>query len=69
MTGQERGPGTLRSREQVEDIMRRVGMADRIPEAREILPEEVDLDRDAGLLLKLGLSIDRIVNDMGGGPW
>lgn len=44
-------------------------MADRIPEAREILPEVVDIDRDAGLLLQLGLSIDRLVNDMGGGPW
>jgi len=49
--------------------MRRVGMSDRIPEARRVLPEVVDLDRDSDLLLRLGLTIDRIVNEMGGGPW
>ena len=44
-------------------------MSDRIPEARRVLPEVVDLDRDADLLLRFGLSLDRIVDDMGGGPW
>lgn len=67
MTGSDRD--ALRSREQIERIMRRVGLADRIPAARKTLPDVVDLDRDANLLQQLGLSIDRIVNDLGGGPW
>ena len=49
--------------------MRRVGLADRIGEARDLLPEVVDLDRDRPLLIQLGLSIDRIANDLGAGPW
>ena len=69
MTGHERGAGSVRSRAQIEAVMRRVGLADRIPEARRVLPEVVDLDKDSDLLLRLGLTLDRIVNDMGGGPW
>ncbi len=69
MTGHERGAGPLRSRDQIEDVMRRIGMSDRIPEARRVLPEVVDLDKDSDLLLRLGLSLDRIVDEMGGGPW
>ncbi len=67
MTGSD--GDTLRSRDQIERIMRRVGLADRIPAARKALPDVVDLDRDANLLQQFGLSIDRIVNDLGGGPW
>lgn len=69
MAGHERGVGPLRSREQIEDVMKRIGMSDRIPEARQVLPEVVDLDRDSDLLLRFGLSLDRIVDEMGGGPW
>ena len=69
MTEHKRGAGSVRSRAQIEAIMRRVGLADRIPEARRVLPETVDIDKDSDLLLRLGLTLDRIVNDMGGGPW
>ena len=69
MAGQEQGAGPLRTREQIETVMRRIGMADRIPEARKVLPEIVDLNRDTDLLLRFGLSLDRIVNQLGGGPW
>jgi hypothetical protein len=62
-------PRGQRTREQIEQVMRRVGMADRIPEARRTLPDVVDLDRDATLLLRLGLSIDRGANQLGTGPW
>ncbi len=58
-----------RSRAQIERVMRRVGLGDRITEARRTLPEVVDLDRDAGLLLTLGLSIDRVADELGAGPW
>ena len=58
-----------RTRTQIERVMRRVGLGDRIAEARRTLPEVVDLDRDASLLLALGLSLDRIADDLGAGPW
>ena len=60
MTGHERGAGSLRSRQQIEDVMRRIGMSDRIPEARRVLPEVVDIDKDSDLLLRLGLSLDQL---------
>ena len=59
----------VRSRDQIERIMRRIGRADQIPAARKVLPEVVDLDRDANLLQQFGLSLDRIVDELGGGPW
>jgi hypothetical protein len=59
----------LRSRDQIERIMRRIGRAHQIPAARKVLPEVVDLDRDANLLQQFGLSVDRIVDELGGGPW
>jgi hypothetical protein len=64
----ELAPGQRR-RSDIEAIMRRTGLADGVDEARRTLPEVVDLDRDSDLLLRLGLSLDRIVDQMGGGPW
>ncbi len=58
-----------RTRTQIEHVMRRIGLSDRIEEAHRLLPEVVDLDRDALLLLGLGLSIDRIADELGAGPW
>lgn len=49
--------------------MRRIGLFDQIEEAHRVLPEVVDLDRDSQLLLGLGLSIDRIADELGAGPW
>jgi hypothetical protein len=58
-----------RTRNEIEQVMRRIGLSDRIGEARRVLPEVVDLDRDALLLLGLGLSMDRIADELGAGPW
>ena len=58
-----------RSRTEIEQVMRRVGLSDRVGEAHRLLPEVVDLDRDAGMLLDLGLSMDRIADDLGAAPW
>jgi carbamate kinase len=58
-----------RTRGQIEQVMRRTGLGDRIGEARRLLPETVDLDRDGEVLLTLGLSIDRIADELGAGPW
>lgn len=59
----------LRSRGEIIDIMRRIGLGDRVAEAQRILPEVVDLDRDEQLLYGLGLSLDRIVDELGGSAW
>ena len=58
-----------RTRGEIITIMRRIGLGDRTAEAAEILPEVVDLDRDQQLLERLGLSLDRIVNRLGGSAW
>lgn len=69
MTEPKPARSSERTRTQIEQIMRRVGLGDRIAEARRTLPEVVDLDRDASLLLALGLSMDRVADDLGAGPW
>jgi DNA-binding NarL/FixJ family response regulator len=67
--GDKPKPSGLRSREQIIAVMLRIGMSDKIAEARELLPETVDLDRDATLLLKLGLSMDRVADRLGTDAW
>jgi hypothetical protein len=59
----------LRPRGDIVDIMRRIGLEDRVAEAQRILPEVVDLDRDEQSLYRLGLSLDRIVDELGGSAW
>lgn len=61
---------TQRTRAEIEQVMVRIGLSDRIGEAQLLLPEVVDLNRDAQLLLRLGLSgIDGIADELGAGPW
>lgn len=69
MTEPKRTRSTERTRNEIEQVMRRIGLSDRIGEAHRVLPEVVDLDRDALLLLGLGLSMDRIADELGAGPW
>ena len=59
----------LRQRGEVITVMRRVGLGDRVAEAQQTLPEVIDLDRDEQLLYRLGLSLDRIVDRLGGSAW
>jgi hypothetical protein len=59
----------LRQRGEVISVMRRVGLGDRVAEAQQTLPEVIDLDRDEQLLYRLGLSLDRIVDRLGGSAW
>jgi hypothetical protein len=49
--------------------MRRLGLHDRIEQAERDLPEVVDLRRDGEVLERLGLSVDRAVNGLGGSAW
>jgi hypothetical protein len=58
-----------RPRQQVIDLMRRLGLGDRIAEAQQELPDPVDLYRDAAVLARLGLGVDETVNMLGGSAW
>jgi hypothetical protein len=49
-------------------ILRRAGRPDTAEQLAELLPDPVDLDRDAGLLERHGLSRDVLVDRMGGSP-
>jgi hypothetical protein len=55
-----------RAKSDVLDLMRRLGMDDRIAEAAATLPEVIDLRRDADLLARLGLGPDTLVDRLGG---
>jgi len=50
-------------------LMRRLGMTDQLAEAETRLPDPVDVDRDGVLLEELGLSMDLIVDRLGGSAW
>ena len=54
---------------QVIAMMRRLGMEDKIDEANRELPDVIDVERDSDKLRALGLSLDTIVNELGGSPW
>lgn len=58
-----------RTKQQILALMRRLGKTDRIDEARQLLPDLVDLDRDGHLLTQLGISVDSAVNELGGSPY
>ena len=61
--------GDTRKKQDVLALMRRMGRADQIGEAERILPDPVDLNRDAHLLARLGMSIDSAFNELGGSPY
>jgi len=55
-----------RSKADVLDLMRRLGMHDRLAAAQAQLPDVVDLRRHADLLARLGLGVDTVVDRLGG---
>ena len=61
--------GATRSKRDVLALMRRLGKNDRIDEAERILPDPVDLDRDAHLLAQLGIGMDSAFNQLGASPY
>jgi hypothetical protein len=52
---------------QILDLLRSRGNADKADQAERELPDQVDTDRDGGLLERLGLDIDDILKSLGGG--
>ena len=57
------------SKEDALNVMRRLGLADRIEEAKRRLPDPVDLVHDSAILTDLGLTFDAIVDQLGGSAW
>ena len=59
-----------RTKQQIMSLLRRLGNENNeVDEAERLLPDPVDLDRDADLLRKLGLTVDSAVNELGGSPY
>lgn len=52
---------------QIIDLLRSQGDSDRADQADAELPDEVDTDRDKGLLDKFGLDVGDLVSKFGGG--
>lgn len=43
------------------DFLRQHGGEDRVPEADEQLPDQVDTDRDSGLLARFGIDVGELI--------
>ena len=50
------------------DLLRRVGLGHRIEEAREALPDPIDLDHDQELLARFGLTRGQLEERLGASP-
>jgi hypothetical protein len=53
-------------KEQILDLLRRQGKDDQVGEADQQLPDQVDTDRDAGLLQKFGIDPGDVLSKLGG---
>jgi hypothetical protein len=57
------------SREEMERVLRRTGFTpERIDEISAQLPDPIDLERDKGILYRLGLSRELLMDLLGGSP-
>jgi hypothetical protein len=56
------------TKQQIIELMRRMGLQDWIPEAQRDLPDIIDLDRDGAILSRIGLGVDEARNALGGSP-
>jgi hypothetical protein len=56
------------SREHVLKVMERVGLSECVAAVARELPDPVDLKRDQALLEKYGLTLNKLIDRMGGSP-
>jgi len=49
-------------------MLEKLGRHDLLAEARQTLPDPIDIDRDQNLLAKFGLGLDQMMNRWGGSP-
>jgi hypothetical protein len=54
-------------KEQILDFLRQQGKQDQVGEADQQLPDQVDTERDAGLLQKFGIDPGDLLSKLGGG--
>jgi hypothetical protein len=54
-------------KEKIIELIRERGQADQADQARQELPDQVDPDRDSGLLAKFGLKPEDVLGKLGGG--
>jgi len=54
-------------KEKILDLLREQGKGDQVDQAQQELPDQVDPDRDSGLLQKFGLEPQDVLSKLGGG--
>jgi hypothetical protein len=54
-------------KEQILDLLRQQGDHDKAGQAEQELPDQVDTDRDSGLLEKFGINPQDLISKLGGG--
>jgi hypothetical protein len=54
------------SRDQIIDMIRQQGDSDKAAQAERELPDQVDTDRDSGLLTKFGIDPQDLISKLGG---
>jgi hypothetical protein len=54
-------------KEQILDLLRQQGDHDKAGQADQELPDQVDTDRDAGILSRLGINPQDVIGKLGGG--
>jgi hypothetical protein len=54
-------------KEKILDLLQQQGKSDQAAQARQELPEQVDPERDSGLLAKFGIDPQGLLGKLGGG--
>jgi hypothetical protein len=54
-------------KDKILDLLREQGKGDQVDQARQELPDQVDPDRDSGLLQKFGIEPQDVISKLGGG--
>lgn len=54
-------------KQQIIDFLKNQGDNDKAQQADQELPQQVDTDRDSGLLSKLGINVQDLLGKLGGG--
>jgi len=63
------GERHLRRKAEILAILRRAGYSEQTLQALDAeLPDPVDIDRDGNLLLRHGITLDTVIDRMGGSP-
>jgi hypothetical protein len=54
-------------KQQIIDILQSMGHGDKVSQAQSELPDQVDTERDSGLLSKLGIDVNDLLSKLPGG--